>query len=609
LALQTEAVSAPPAGAGADPRAAYAARLAQRQQTAADLDRRVDRLGLVRVWVVGLALVLGATGFFAKQPLLLWALVPLGVLLLALGFRNDTLSRRLRRARRAVRYYAFGLERLDGQWAGRGDEGTRYLDEAHLYAADLDIFGPGSLFERLCTARTRPGADTLAGWLSAPAGVEEVRERQEAVAELRPRLDTREHLALLGAELPPADYAPLLAWGQAPQVLRPGRWPLLINALAAANVITLLAALTMDAGWLPFGVSVLVALAVTWPLRQRVAEVLAPVEAVERDLALLSGLLALVESEPVKSARLQRLQEAIVVEGVPPSWQVARLAVLVDWLRAPRNQFFAPIGALLLWRTRMALAFETWRAHSGPAIGGWLKALGEVEALTALAAYAYEDPEDPFPEVTDGPALYDGEALGHPLLPRGQCVPNDVSLGGDVRLLVVSGSNMSGKSTLLRTVGVNAVLALAGAPVRARRLRLTPVALGATLRVQDSLLAGRSRFAAEIARVRRLLDLTGGPLPLLFLLDELFHGTNSHDRVVGAEALLRRLLAGGALGLVTTHDLALAELAGRLGPEVRNVHFVDEFRAGAMYFDYRLRPGVVPHSNALALMRAIGLEV
>src|SRR5581483_9905934 len=170
---------------------------------------------LVRVWVVGAALILGATGFFAKQPLLLWTLVPLGALLLALGFRHDTLARRLRRARRAVRFYALGLERLDGQWAGRGDAGTRYLDEAHPYAADLDVFGPGSLFERLCTARTRPGADTLAWWLTAPAATEEVRARQEAVAELRPRLDMREQLALLGAELPPADYAPLLVWGQA----------------------------------------------------------------------------------------------------------------------------------------------------------------------------------------------------------------------------------------------------------------------------------------------------------------------------------------------------------------------------------------------------------
>jgi hypothetical protein len=609
LAIQTEAAPISTAVAADETRTAYTARLAQRQHEAAELDRRVDRLGLARVWVVGVGLVLGAVGFFAKEPLFLWPLVPLGVLLLALGFRGDTLSRRLRRARRAVRFYTLGLERLDGVWAGRGDEGTRYLDEAHPYAADLDLFGLASLFERLCTARTRPGADTLAGWLKAPAGAEEVRDRQEAVAELRPHLDLREHLALLGAELPPADYAPLSAWGKAPQVLPPGRWHLLVNALATANTVTLLAALTFDVGWLPFAASVLASLVLTRPLRRKVAEVLAPVEAAEHGLSLLSGLLLRVEEEPVESPRLRRLKEAVAVEGVPPSRQVARLALLVDWLRAPRNQFFAPIGALLLWRTRMALACEAWRARSGPAIGGWLVALGEVEALTALAGYAYENPADPFPELVDGPAHYEGEGLGHPLLPPGQCVPNDVCLGGDVRLLVVSGSNMSGKSTLLRTVGVNAVLALAGAPVRARRLRLTPVALGATLRVQDSLLAGRSRFAAEIARVRRLLDLTAGPLPLLFLLDELFHGTNSHDRVLGAEALLRRLLAGGALGLVTTHDLALAELAGRLGPAVRNVHFVDEFREGAMYFDYRLRPGVVPHSNALALMRAIGLEV
>jgi hypothetical protein len=569
----------------------------------------VDRLGLARVWIVGIALLMGVVGFFAKQSLLLWPLVPLGFLLLALGFRGDALSRQLRRARRAVRFYTLGLERLDGSWAGRGDAGTRYQDEAHPYAADLDLFGPASLFERLCSARTRPGADTLAAWLKAPAGVEEVRARQEAVAELRPHLDLREHMALLGAELPPADYAPLSAWGKGPQVLPPGRWHVLVNVLATTNTVTLLGALTLELGWLPFAVSALVSLVVTRPLRSQVDEVLGPAEAAEHGLSLLAGLLARVEAEPVESPRLRRLKEAVAVEGVPPSRQVARLALLVDWLRAPRNQFFAPIGALLLWRTRMALAFESWRARSGPAIGGWLAALGEVEALSALGGYAYENPVDPFPEVVDGPPCYEGEGLGHPLLPPGQCVPNDVSLGEQVRLLVVSGSNMSGKSTLLRTLGVNAVLALAGAPVRARRLRLTPLALGATLRVQDSLLAGRSRFAAEIARVRQLLELINGPLPLLFLLDELFHGTNSHDRVVGAEALLRRLLAGGALGLVTTHDLALAELAGRLGPGVRNVHFVDEFREGTMHFDYRLRPGVVPHSNALALMRAIGLEV
>ena len=176
-------------------------------------------------------------------------------------------------------------------------------------------------------------------------------------------------------------------------------------------------------------------------------------------------------------------------------------------------------------------------------------------------------------------------------------------------MLVISGSNMSGKSTLLRTVGVNAVLALAGAPVRAGRLRITPLAIGATLRIQDSLQAGRSRFFAEITRVRQLVDLSRGPIPLLFLLDELFHGTNSHDRRVGAEAVVGGLLDRGAIGLITTHDLALTAIVDRLAPQAENVHFEDQFEDGIMHFDYRMRPGVVQHSNALALMRAVGLDV
>jgi DNA mismatch repair ATPase MutS len=226
-----------------------------------------------------------------------------------------------------------------------------------------------------------------------------------------------------------------------------------------------------------------------------------------------------------------------------------------------------------------------------------------------MAAYAYENPADPFPEVVAGEACFDGEGLGHPLLPAGQFVRNDLRLDGELRVLVVSGSNMSGKSTFLRTVGINTVLALAGAPVRAKRLRLSPLAVGATLRIQDSLQEGRSRFFAEVLRVRQVVDLSRGPVPLLFLLDEIFAGTNSHDRGHGADALIRGLVAGGAIGLVTTHDLSLTHIADRLGPRGANVHFEDHFEEGAMKFDYRLRPGVVQHSNALELMRAVGLEV
>jgi DNA mismatch repair ATPase MutS len=199
--------------------------------------------------------------------------------------------------------------------------------------------------------------------------------------------------------------------------------------------------------------------------------------------------------------------------------------------------------------------------------------------------------------------------LGHPVIPAARLVRNDVYLAGETRLLVISGSNMSGKSTLLRTVGINAVLALMGAPVRATRLRLTPLAVGATLRIQDSLQEGRSRFFAEITRVRRLADRAAGPTPLLFLLDELFHGTNSHDRLIGAIGVLRSLLDRGAIGLITTHDLALTQIAVDVGPRAVNVHFDDTFDGGEIRFDYRLKPGPVTRSNALALMRAVGLSV
>jgi DNA mismatch repair ATPase MutS len=269
----------------------------------------------------------------------------------------------------------------------------------------------------------------------------------------------------------------------------------------------------------------------------------------------------------------------------------------------------------LMWGTHVAWAIESWRARHGRRIGNWLRAVGEIEALSSLATYRYEHPDDPFPDIlveatpARRRATFDGLGLGHPLLPSARMVPNDVSLEDEVGLLVVSGSNMSGKSTLLRTVGVNAVLALTGAPVRAQSLRISPLTIGATLRIQDSLQEGRSRFYAEITRLRAIVDLAHGPHTVLFLLDELFHGTNSHDRLVGASGVLQRLLDLGAIGLITTHDLALTAVADRLAPRARNVHFEDRFEEGEILFDYRMKPGPVTRSNALALMRAVGLEI
>src|SRR5262249_50100395 len=254
----------------------------------------------------------------------------------------------------------------------------------------------------------------------------------------------------------------------------------------------------------------------------------------------------------------------------------------------------------ILWTPFLAWAVEEWRRESGTAVRRWLTATGEMEALCSLASYAFENPLAVFPELADGPGFLLAESIGHPLDPLDRVVRNDVRVGdADPHVLVVSGSNMSGKSTLLRTLGINCVLAQAGAPVRARRMRISRLAIGASIRVSDSLQGGVSRFYAEILRLRQILDLTFGPLPVLFLIDEFLHGTNSHDRRIGAEALVRSLVERSAIGLITTHDLALSEIVGILGSRAANVHFEDQVSNNEIHFDYVMRPGVVHKSNAI----------
>ena len=324
--------------------------------------------------------------------------------------------------------------------------------------------------------------------------------------------------------------------------------------------------------------------------------------------------MARVEQEPFTAPRLAALHARLSATGLPASHEVRRLSRLVDLLTSRRNQFFAPVAFLVFWATHLSWAVDRWRLSVGASVPGWLEALGEIEALASLGGYTAEHPDHVFPELAGGGPRLSGRAVAHPLLPADGAVGNDLELGADAPALwLVSGSNMSGKSTWLRAVGTNVVLAQAGAPVRAAEFTLTPLLPAGTLRVQDSLQAGRSRFFAEITKLRQIVDAArrgaeGGPVTL-FLLDELLAGTNSHDRRHGAEGVLRGLLDLGAVGLATTHDLALTALAVALAPRAANVHFADRFDGGGLEFDYRLRPGVVGTSNALALMRSVGLDV
>lgn len=592
-----------------DPKAEYHKRRQYWQAEVARLDRQHLSLGNIRVAIffAGLAL-----WWFAIRPGTIsgwWIFLPLAVFL-AFVFFHQGVRIKARRAKRAVTFYDQGIARLEDRWSGQGQHGTEFFDEYHPYAQDLDLFGKGSLFELLCTARTRGGEATLAAWLCAPASLEEIRARQVAVTELRLQLDLRETVALLGedvrAGLHPEE---LTAWAQAPPLSSLTVKRIIAAGLAGLTVFTLIGQVVFGWGPVWFLAVLLLKFAFEMRLRPWMRQAGIGVTHALRDLTLISQLLGHLEAEHFLSPRLVALRSALHTNGYPPSQQITRLRQWIALLESAKNQLFIPIAFLLLWETQIMLAIEAWRGKSGPAIPRWLTALGEFEAFCALASYSYEHPQDPFPELSAKGPSFEAEEIGHPLLPRAQCVRNTLKLGTELRVLLVSGSNMSGKSTLLRTVGINIVLALAGAPVCAQRLQLSPLAIGATLRVQDSLQSGSSRFYAEISRLRQLMDLANGPAPLLFLLDEILHGTNSHDRRVGAEALIQGFINRNAIGLVTTHDLALTHIVETLAPRAANVCFEDHLGDGKLVFDYRMRPGIVQKSNALELMRSVGLEV
>lgn len=542
---------------------------------------------------------------------LVWLLVPL-VVFVVVAVAHAALLNARDRLQSAVAFYERGLARIRHAWIGRGRTGEDLRPDEHLYAHDLDIFGRGSIFELLATTRTRAGEETLARWLLSPAPPAVVEERQAAIRELAGRLDLREQIAVLGDQLRVGvDTGLLRRWSASPVTLR-GLAPRLSLALLATGSIGGLALWYETGRWGHAVLALLITqLVVGQWFKPRVSSVVQAVEEPSHDLDLVASLLRTLENDRFASAHLQRLQATIGTGDRRASSEIARLARFVALLASRRNVMFAPVSVLMLWATQWAFAIERWREDAGVHIPQWLDAIGEFEALLSIGGFAAEHPAFVFPDLAaDSSPTLVATALAHPAMSP-DAVPNDIALGaGTPHLVVVSGSNMSGKSTFLRAIGVNVVLANMGAPVRASAFRLSALDLGASISVHDSLTDGRSRFFAEIVRLKQVVDLAaarGGAL--LFLFDEILSGTNSHDRRIGAEALLTGLVRIGAIGLVTTHDLALGDITARLPDVSANAHFEDQFAEGTLAFDYTLRPGVVRTSNALALMKSIGLDV
>jgi hypothetical protein len=591
-------------------RAEYDRRLKGHDVELGVFEARHRRFGDAKLAVIAVGIV--AAWFVVTRQSMdanwLWLVVAVYV---ALAVAHELTLRKRRAAESAVAHYRRGIARMEDKWAGSGATGEEFREKEHVYADDLDLFGRGCLFELLSTARLPMGEKHLADWLKQASSGETIRERQQLVKELRGKLDLHRDLAIMEEELR-SQLVPerVLEWGESETALRAELRPVVALLAVAAGAAAIYYGMTVV--YWPL-LSVLLAEAVVRRIfEKRAKDALSLPDCNAEGLLLFSKVLERIENETFEAKRLKELAAELKLGGEAASTAVQRLARVVYWVDGRDSLLGKILEWLIVYSLQVAFAAEAWKRRHGKQLRRWMAIAGELEALISLGTYAYEHPGDVFPELVEVEsehAFFDATEIGHPLIAATKCVRNSVKLDGTTRVLLVSGSNMSGKSTLLRTVGINAVLAMAGAPVRAASLRMAPLAIGTRIRSADSLQEGRSNFYTEILHIKRVFELLGKDKALLFLFDELLDGTNSHDRRIGAEKLLRTLVEAGAIGMVTTHDLALTEIGAAIGAEVKNVHFEDQLEQGKMKFDYRLREGVVTKSNAIELMRIVGLDV
>ncbi len=564
--------------------------------------------------------------------------------------RHRAARLRMRRAELMADFNREGIRRIARDWSGLPAPEAAPGGGAHDYAADLDLFGHASLLHLIGVCETAPGRRTLRSWLSGPADPETVRIRQEAVREMAAAFDFRDRLAAEarlavagrrggggdarrgGGAGAAASATEFLAWAEDEPWLP--RHPLLRLCSLVLPPVNVAAIALWAAGVAPVAVmgwSLLLSILVLWPQRKAIHRQFNRADDGESGLRALAPLLGHLLGAPLQSPLAAAIRDRLGTGRLAAPREIATLRRLLDMADLRRSPLFhIPLALVLHWDLHILAALERWQSRSGPRARDWLRAIGEMEALASLAVLTADHPDWTVPTLDPRARILHARGLGHPLLPPGSCVRNDVAAGPPGSFLLVTGSNMSGKSTLLRAIGLNAVLAQAGAPVCATSLTLPPLRVVTSMRVDDSLADGVSLFMAELRRLKHVVDAarrtgadpapspTANPDPsganpsparVLYLLDELLQGTNSAERRIAARTVIRLLLRTGAIGAVTTHDLGLAD-ADDLMARASLVHFresVDGEPGGGLSFDYRLRDGIATSTNALKLLRLVGL--
>lgn len=632
------APSGPPApsssSAPRSPREAYRESARRHGEAVAELEAAAFRVEAARLTTFVVGAVLG----LLRTDLPIAPIVPTVGAALFLGafvflvVRHRKLRRRLKRERAALTLAQAGLHRLDRDWSalhGALDEfGYRdpllepaaAADESHPYLQDLDIFGPASVRALLGPTPSATGSETLREWLLEPAAVAEIRRRQAAVRALADDPDGRDVLAIEGLlveRVQLSEWRAFQEWLDAPRLFpdRVPRWSVAVAWIMPPITLALVVAWALGAvsltTWL-VPATIQGVLAIRWgdPLGEYFEAASAKSPGVRRHHPLFAAWEAYETDEPELEAFRAPLVEG---GGLRASEEIRSLERWLDAAAGHGSMMHHVYAVFLLLDVHLARGLERWRERVGDAVPGWFEALGELEALSALATLAHDQPEWCFPELRVRPPGLEADDLGHPLISDAERKTSDVALDPPGRFLLVTGSNMSGKSTLLRSLGLAAVLGQAGSVICASRAEMTPLRTFTSMRIHDSLTEGVSLFMAELLRLKALVDAAdeGGDAPLLYLIDEVLQGTNSEERRVAARRIITHLLQSNAIGAVTTHDLALHE-EPRLDEASTKVHFREtvEEEGGdeILTFDYKLRPGLATSRNALKLLKIVGLD-
>ncbi|MEQ8706629.1 MAG: hypothetical protein RIC19_22040 [Phaeodactylibacter sp.] len=595
----------------------YTERAAQFESTADALNQRYNRLSIIRllIFLGGIAAVI-----------LLWngvhALAGVGSIIIFLAgfYRFVTWHQRLKteeqhqRNLAKVNTWEAAVEQHD---FSNYDDGTRFLDQSHPNAIDLDLYGPFSMFQYLNRAVTALGQQMLARWLAEPAAPEAIQQRQEGLKELGTILDWRQHFQAYGLETEDnlEQISLLHRWMKEPPFLTNKKW--VAVALYAIPVWSVAAAVIW-ALYLPWYLGILLYLPALLILRQfveRVNETHQKTTHAEMALRHYAQLIQHIEGQTFQSPFLRQLHDELSTEGQPASAMIRRLSYIIRQLNVRYNAFSFIFNIFGLWELQYVYRLEQWKAAVKGHLPRWFEAMASFEALSSLGNLHHNNPEWNFPAITNS-AVVEAEALGHPLLHRDKRVCNDIHLPTNGHIKLITGSNMAGKSTFLRTVGLNMVLAMCGAPVCARRMTLPPLQVYTSMRTQDALQESTSSFYAELKRLKFIIEAVEDTadhqppqLQAFFLLDEILKGTNSNDRHTGSKALIRQLIRSRGSGIIATHDLELGQLEAEANGTIENLRIEVEIQGGELHFDYKLKKGVSQSFNATLLMKRMGIKI